>query len=171
MIRGSSLNRRLYHTSRWIPCPTAACTNESALSKLICSSICTYREENTSQPIRSTSAQMHTSRDRQIDRAWADVHQIYKPHNLKQRKGDEQTSPSTMAAPPPGVPASHRFKNFKYEPLDISSNKPSIRLAMLHAAKVSFCHSNYPRNRRICRPAKIRSAVLYMGSARCLEGH
>jgi len=42
-----------------------------------------------------------------------------------------------MAAPPPGVPASHGFKNFKYKPLDLSSNKPSIRLAVLHAAGIS----------------------------------
>ena len=72
-----------------------------------------------------------------IDRAWANVHQMYKPHNLKQRKRKEQTSPNTMAAPPPGVPASHGFKNFKYKPLDLSSNKPSIRLAVLHAAGIS----------------------------------
>jgi hypothetical protein len=65
------------------------------------------------------------------------VYQIYKPHNLKQRKGKEQTLPNTMAAPPPGVPASHGFKNFKYKPLDLSSNKPSIRLAVLHAAGIS----------------------------------
>jgi hypothetical protein len=42
-----------------------------------------------------------------------------------------------MVAPPPGVPASHGFKNFKYEPLDLSSNKPSIRLAVLHAVAIS----------------------------------
>jgi hypothetical protein len=72
-----------------------------------------------------------------IDRAWANVHQMYKPHNLKQRKGKEQTSPNTMAAPPPGVPASHGFKNFKHEPLDLSSNKPPIRLAVLYTAGIS----------------------------------
>lgn len=42
-----------------------------------------------------------------------------------------------MAAPPPGVPASHGLEGFKYEPLDLSSNKPSIRLAVLHAAGIS----------------------------------
>jgi hypothetical protein len=51
--------------------PHGSLYEQQCLDKLICFSICTYRRENTSQPIRSTCAQMHTSRDGQIDRAWA----------------------------------------------------------------------------------------------------
>lgn len=36
-----------------------------------------------------------------------------------------------MAAHPPGVSSSQGFPNFKYEPLDLSSKRPSIRLAIL----------------------------------------
>ena len=37
-----------------------------------------------------------------------------------------------MSSPPPALTASHGFANFKYTPLDLSSPKPSIRLAILH---------------------------------------
>jgi hypothetical protein len=54
-----------------------------------------------------------------------------------------------MAASLPGVPVSTGFANFKYKPLDLSSKKPSIRLAILlpgtneSSVRVNLAHSTF----------------------------
>jgi hypothetical protein len=55
-----------------------------------------------------------------------------------------------MAASLPGIPLSDGFTNFKYEPLDLSAKKPSIKLAILlprdgdgNTIRVSLVHKTF----------------------------